>query len=264
MIRKVLAIALFAVFAVLALAACGGGSKQAPEPTNTPAPEPTATAEPAAPEEVTSQKAEESDEPSATEGEKSSAAASGMRTFVIVPEESTAAYQVDEEFFQGAVDRLGVVLGLVDTVGSTQEIEGQLQLNLDDLAGALGDNQFTVNIESLSSDQSRRDQRIREVDLESSKYPLATFSATAIEGAPDSYTDGEETTFQLVGDITIRQITQPVTFDVTASLSGDTISGVATAPLTMTDFGFSPPNFANMFTVEDDFTVEVVFTARES
>jgi polyisoprenoid-binding protein YceI len=256
MIRKALAVSLLTIFAMLVLTACGGGSEPTPEPTNTPAPEPTATPEPAP-------QAEESDDASSAEGETPTTA-TGMRTFVIVPEESTASYSVEEEFFQGAVDRLGVILGLVDTVGSTQEIEGQLQLNLDDLSSALGDNQFTVNIESLTSDQPRRDQRIREANLESSKYPLATFSATAIEGAPDSYSEGEEVSFQLVGDITIREITQPVTFDITASLSGDTISGMATALLTMTDFGFDPPNFADMFTVEDEFTVEVEFTAREN
>ncbi len=48
-----------------------------------------------------------------------------------------------------------------------------------------------------------------------------------------------------------------------ATLEGDTITGVATANLKMTDFGFTPPNFANMFSVEDEFVTEVVFTFKE-
>ena len=43
------------------------------------------------------------------------------------------------------------------------------------------------------------------------------------------YSDGEEVTFQLVGDLTVRDVTVPMTFDVTATLDGNTITGVAIA-----------------------------------
>ena len=75
--------------------------------------------------------------------------------------------------------------------------------------------------------------------------------------------EGDEVQFKLVGDLTIREITQPATFDVTAKLEGDTITGVATAQLLMTDFGIDPPNFANTLTVQNEFAVQVEFTARE-
>jgi polyisoprenoid-binding protein YceI len=67
----------------------------------------------------------------------------------------------------------------------------------------------------------------------------------------------------MLGDLTIREVTQPVIFDVSATLNGDTATGVATADLRMTDFGIEPPNFANTLTVADEFSVEVEFTARE-
>ena len=69
--------------------------------------------------------------------------------------------------------------------------------------------------------------------------------------------------FKLIGDLTIREVTQPVTFDVTATLVGDTLTGVATADARMSDFGIDPPNFANTLTVADEFRMEVAFTARE-
>jgi hypothetical protein len=46
-------------------------------------------------------------------------------------------------------------------------------------------------------------------------------------------------------------------------LEGDTITGVATAQLLMTDFGIDPPDFANTLTVGNEFAVEIEFTARE-
>ena len=75
---------------------------------------------------------------------------------------------------------------------------------------------------------------------------------------------GDEVQFKMSGDLTIREITQAVTFDVTATLSGDTITGVATVPLLMSDFGIEPPSFANTLTVKDAFTVQVDFVARDN
>jgi polyisoprenoid-binding protein YceI len=69
--------------------------------------------------------------------------------------------------------------------------------------------------------------------------------------------------FQLVGDLTIRDVTQPATFDITATLQDGTVTGTGTTALKMTDFGITPPDFANTLTVQDDFIVNLVFTARE-
>jgi polyisoprenoid-binding protein YceI len=188
---------------------------------------------------------------------------SGLRTFVIVPAESKAIYLADEEFFADALAKYGIGAGEADVVGSTQEIAGQLQLNLDNLSDALGENRFTVQMNTLTTDRSLRDNWIRENGPRFNDYPEASFVATAIEGAPTSYTDGEEVSFQLVGDLTIREITQPATFAVTARLTGDTLTGVATTRLLMSDFGIDPPNFANTLAVADEFGIEVQFTARE-
>ena len=202
--------------------------------------------------------------PAATTGESTgSGEVSGLHTYLIIPEESTASYLVDEEFFDGALAKFGIQAGLADVVGSTQEIEGELQLNLDDLASPLGTNRFTVNLSGLTTDQQRRDRWIQENGPEFSRFPIAEFTATSIEDAPATYTEGDEVQFKLVGDLTIRETTQPVTFDVTAKLEGDTITGVATAQLLMTDFGIEPPDFANTLTVENEFGVRIEFTARE-
>jgi polyisoprenoid-binding protein YceI len=268
---------------VLGLAACGGATQ--PEATSPPAEEAPATAAPVEEPAATATPAEEApatatpvEEPAATtipaeepvatpapeeETEDAANALSGSHIYVIVPEGSQAFYIVDEEFFQGALAKLGIEAGLIDTVGSTQEIEGELQLNLDDLTSPLGTNYFAVNLASLTTEQSRRDNWIRENGPRFNAYPLAEFTAKAIEDAPDTYVEGEEIRFKLLGDLTIREITQPVTFDVTASLEGNTITGVATAQLLMTDFGIEPPNFANTLTVENEFEVRVQFTAKE-
>jgi polyisoprenoid-binding protein YceI len=205
-------------------------------------------------------------EPTATPAAETGAGAaevSGLRTYVIVSETSKASYAVDEEFLGGALAKLGIEAGLVDVIGSTQEVEGELQLYLDDLSSPLGTNRFEVNLTSLTTDQARRDNWIRENGPQFNKFPIAEFTATAIEGAPETYVEGDEVQFKLVGDLTIREITQPVTLDVTAKLEGDTITGAATAQLLMTDFGIDPPDFANTLKVENEFDINVEFTAKE-
>lgn len=238
----------------LVMVGCGAATTQvpaAPAATSAPVEEPAATTAPAV---------------AATEApqaEAGGAAAAGLRTFVVVPEESRASYVVDEEFFADALTKLGIAAGLVDTIGSTQEVAGQLQLNLDDLSAPIGENRFTVEVNTLSSDQSQRDKWIRENGPTFNSFPAAEFVATGVEGAPGSYTEGEEVQFKMPGNLTVRGITQPVTFDVTAKLQDGTIKGVATARLLMSGFGIEPPNFLNTLTVADEFGLEIEITARE-
>jgi polyisoprenoid-binding protein YceI len=230
---------LCALLLILLVAACGGNqASEAPTAAPaTPTPAPVATG--------------------------SGAAVSGLRTFVIVPEQSKATYLADEEFFGDALSKYGIAAGEADVVGTTQAIAGQIQLNLDDLEAALGENTFTVQMNTLTTDRELRDNWIRENGPRFNDYPEAIFRATAIEDAPATYNDGDEVSFKLIGDLTIREITQPVTFDVTARLTGDTLTGVASTRLLMSDFGIDPPNFANTLAVNDEFGIQVDFTAKE-
>lgn len=195
-------------------------------------------------------------------GAGSGESVSGTHTYVIDPAQSKASYIVHEEFFAGALEKLGIEVGKQDIVGSTSQIAGQLTLNLDDLSAALGENRITVNLPALATTETDRDQWLRRNGLESERFPTAEFVADSIANAPATYADGDEVTFQLVGALTIREIAQPATFDVTARLVGDTIQGVAEADLLMTSFGIDPPSFANTLTVEDAFTVRIDFTAQ--
>ncbi len=241
--RKIVSLGMLFVAGLLLFAACGGQE-------TAPVVEPVANTE-------TVETAV--DEPAA---EPESSSSSSVRTFTIVPDQSEASYAAEEEFFNDAVAQLGVQLGLANPIGSTQEIEGELQLDLTQ-PNPFVSGEFEVNIQSLTSDKTKRDETIRKRFLESNQFPLAQFTITALEGFPEAYTEGEEATFQMMGEMTIREVTQPVTFAVTAVLDGDTISGTASAEMKMTDYGFNPPDIAGFFTVEDDFTVVVSFTATE-
>ncbi|MEM7111527.1 MAG: YceI family protein [Chloroflexota bacterium] len=263
----------FMLLIVLLLAACGETTVQEEIPptattmptaqptaqsTATPIPEPTAevVAEPTAEivAEPTAAAAEE--EPVSTNDDEVG------RRFTIVPESSQASYSVGEEFFANAVERLGVELGTTVTVGSTNEVEGSFTLDFAQPFPLL-ENHFVVNIQSLTSDQPRRDERLREQGLNSNRFPLAEFVANGVEGFPENYSEGEEITFDLVGEMTIREVTNPMVFTVTAVLSNSQLAGTAVGTMLMTDYGFEPPSIGDFFTVEDEVLLTVEFVAAE-
>lgn len=229
----------------LVLAACGGADVvPTAAPASTPAPTSTPEQEPV------------------QEPVQEEPAAEGARTFIVDPTESQASYIVDEEFFADALGKLGIEAGEKVVVGTTPGVTGQIQLNPNN-PDLLESAQFTVDMRGLATDQDRRDKWLRENAIESDVFPAATFTAVSATGLPAAITDGESVSFQLNGDLTVRDATKNVTFDVTASISGDTLAGTATLALNITDFGIDPPSFANTLTVADPFTIEIVLQAQE-
>jgi len=225
------------IVSLIVLAACGSSTSQTPAaaPTALPA------ATPAASTPATSA------EPAASTAE--------ARTFQIVPEQTEASYEVQEKFLNRAL--------LNKAIGKTNAVTGEFQFSTDGQPSGQV-TKITVDLRTLTSDSSRRDGRIRTQWLESEKYPFAEFTSTEVQSVPTSYTDGQEVSFKLIGDMTIREVTHPVTFDVIGKLQGDTVTGTATTQILMKDFGFDPPSVAGMLTVQDGVTIKVNFTAKEA
>ncbi|MCC7450707.1 MAG: YceI family protein [Anaerolineae bacterium] len=187
------------------------------------------------------------------------AAANAEPDFVvmqIVAEESEACYQVGEIFLnQGNKFNLAI--------GITKAIAGEIAIDRANVANSrIG--QIAIDISQFQSDNSMRDGRIRREWLESNKFPKAVLTDAKIVGLPAKpYQDGEVLKFQVTGMLQVRDAKRETTFDVTASLKGDTLTGTAIADFKMTDFAFNPPNIAGVLRADDDVRVVFNFTARE-
>jgi len=212
-----------------------------PAPTDAPVSEATATPAPA-----------ENTPPSAIA--PTPAPAGGEAIYAIVPQETTVSYAVDETFLNQN-NRLNTA------IGRTANVEGQITLNLNDpVKTQFGT--FTVDISTLKSDSSRRDNAIKTQWLESARHPLATFVVRSIEGFPASPKEGEAITFKLLGDLTVKQTTKAMTWEVTAMLENEKLSGQATTFILMAEFGVEPPNIANILIVKDGVTLTLDFVMR--
>lgn len=121
---------------------------------------------------------------------------------------------------------------------------------------------ITVDISQFRSNSTIRDNVIRNLFLQSSRFPMAEFTPTSIQGLPDTYQDGREVAVQITGNLKIRDVTRPTTFASTVNLEGNTLIVSGSTMIKMTDFGFSPPYFALILAVENDVKLEFRFVAR--
>jgi polyisoprenoid-binding protein YceI len=173
--------------------------------------------------------------------------------FRIVPQESRVTYEVGETFLDG--NRFNVA------IGSTGGVEGEITVDPDDIpAASIGT--ISVDISQFASDNNRRDNALRDRFLESATYPTATFVPTQVEGLPESYTEGESISFQVRGDLTVREVTQPVTFDVTVSGTPEELTGQAETTILMSDFGIGPISIVGILNTEDEVKLSFTFGAR--
>lgn len=169
----------------------------------------------------------------------------GERLFRIDPEQSTASYTVTEEF---AGNESGTA------VGTTHGIAGDIALNAEAPdTSRIGE--IDINLQQLTSDSSLRDARIRHDYLQSTKFPLARFVTTEIEGLPDRIETGKDISFRITGDLNVKTTTKPVTFDVEAVPRGDEMQARATATIKMSDFGVGPIDIVGLVSTANEMTL---------
>ena len=78
---------------------------------------------------------------------------------------------------------------------------------------------FTIDAASISTADARRDEHLRNADfLEADRYPQITFTSTSIE-------PGRKGHWSVTGDLTVRDVTRPVTVDIELEGVGSAYGG---------------------------------------
>ena len=65
--------------------------------------------------------------------------------------------------------------------------------------------------------------------------------------------------FQLTGNLTLRGVTRPVTWDVTVKQAGQDLAGSASTSFAFADFGLPVPRLALLLSVKDTIRLDVGF-----
>ncbi|RMG84163.1 MAG: YceI family protein [Chloroflexi bacterium] len=151
-------------------------------------------------------------------------------------------------------------------VGHTNEIAGDIIIDFANPANSqLG--QIVINVRTLITDNEFRNRALRSEILESNRseyeYEFADFTPTELIGLPESVEVGQTYSFQIVGELRVRNITNTVTFDATVTLeSRDRISGSATTTVTRADYNLTIPSVPGVANVSDEVVLEIDFVAE--
>ena len=97
---------------------------------------------------------------------------------------------------------------VISTVtGFFKSFEGSLETVNDDFEDS--EISFDLNVDSIDTNQSQRDAHLKSADFfDAEKYPQITFKSTSFKKT------GAEEAFELTGELTIKDVTKPVTLAV--------------------------------------------------
>lgn len=174
----------------------------------------------------------------------------GTRTWVLASDGNQASYRVREQLANRSFP--------TDAVGSTTSVSGKLALGGDGQPIPEA-SQFSVNLTNLQSDSGGRDRYVRQNTLQTDQFPSAVFTPKAVQGLPSPLPTSGKVTFQLSGDLTIHGVTKPATWDVTAEVTGQDLTGTATTTFVFSDFGMQAPRAFVVLSVEDKIQLEYDF-----
>ncbi len=120
-----------------------------------------------------------------------------------------------------------------------------------------------VNARALATDNEFRNRAIKNRILLTDAHEFITFTPTQVTGLPESGAVGQTYTFQVTGDLTVTDVTRPVTFEVTATAVSETrIEGTAATAFPYRDFELVIPDSPSVDTVADDVRLEIDFAAE--
>jgi polyisoprenoid-binding protein YceI len=145
-------------------------------------------------------------------------------------------------------------------VGTTNAITGDIYLTATGLAPGTS-SKFSVDLRQLRTDESMRDNYVRQNVLQTSRFPMAEFVAESITGFPMDYVDGTEAPMTLRGTLTIHGVSKQVEWTVKARRSGDTLTGIADLSFNMSEYGITPPNVP-IARAEDGVQLQITILAK--
>lgn len=182
------------------------------------------------------------------------AAASAPVVMQIVQAESEARFIIDEVLNNAPKT----------VVGSTDQVAGEIALDPNDPSQSrVGIIQ--VNARTLTTDNDFRNRAIKNSILQTDQFEFITFTPKQIVGLPQSGAVGQSYTFQIIGDLTIRDVSREVTFDVTVTpVSESRLEGSASTTIRYADYGIGIPQVRQVASVDEEVRLEIDFVATPS
>ncbi len=181
---------------------------------------------------------------------KPAAAKGASLRYAVAPTGNEARYRVREQLVGRDLPN--------DVIGVTKFVSGRIIVDQDGKVRQ-DSSKIVVLVDSLKSDQTRRDNYLRRRTLETTKYPNVEIVPTSIQGLLTPMAPGTTRTLTLTGNVTIHGVTRPTTWQVVARPDGSAVVGTATTAFTFKDFTLEQPKVPIVLSVADTVKLEYDF-----
>ncbi|HZL47472.1 MAG TPA: YceI family protein [Solirubrobacteraceae bacterium] len=161
---------------------------------------------------------------------------------------SAAGYRVRE--------KLAFLPAQSQAVGRTSSITGGATFTGSNGTARVTHASFDVNVETLTSDRSMRDEKIRSIGLESERYPTATFVLSSPIALPPSALTGQAVHVSATGALTIHGTFKTVTIPLEMSLSSAEVQTVGSITFPWSEFNMVAPSVGGFVNVTNSATME--------
>lgn len=123
-------------------------------------------------------------------------------------------------------------------VGRTGQIAGEISI----AGSAVTAGSFEVDMTTIVSDEDRRDRQFHGRIMDTATFPTATFNLTAPIELGATPADGASIGATASGELTLRGVTRPATFEVQAQKDGDVIQVVGSTDIEFADYQIPQPD----------------------
>jgi polyisoprenoid-binding protein YceI len=170
--------------------------------------------------------------------------------YVVAPSGNEVRYRVREQLVGFDLPN--------DAVGKSTAVTGVIAI--DDAGQVIRDaSRFVIDAATFASDRDRRDNYVRGRLLQATQYPSVVFVPTETRGVTLPPSGSRSSTFDLLGDLTVRGVTRPTTWRVTATMANGQVSGSASTRFAFTEFQMEKPQVRSVLSVADTIALEYDF-----
>ena len=138
-------------------------------------------------------------------------------------------------------------------VGRTPGVTGTLALDGSTITRV----EISADLTQLASDDSRRDGRLRDQAIETSRFPTATFRLTQPIDLGSVPADGATFDVTATGELTLHGVTRTVGIPLHAVVSGDVVTVTGSIEIAFADYAIEKPTSFLVLSIEDHGIMEL-------
>ena len=166
---------------------------------------------------------------------------------------SVARYRIGEQFARLPTP--------ITAVGETSGINGKVHFDPSGNISSSDASTIVIDVESLKSDESKRDNWVRRNGGIGSEISI---SLTKVSGHTWPLPDFGKMEVTIEGDMTISDVTNPVTWKGILDIAESDITGTISTIITWDQFSLSKPRLPFIISVDDEIILELeVVAAKE-